>query len=261
MSIDDSSRSSARRRNDQDFREGGWERNPVDVRNGGPCPTPRDWFTTRWRSVTIRNACVTSSPAGATAERPVLGVSATRWRAGPTHPTRSSSRGMSRCRTDLRAIDPFGHLITTSFWSKTGPEQYWGLTNIDIVQTHCYTNDDNNVAEAVRALPFASVGAVSQATHLRRVRHPQPRSTGRQGPPGLGHPNNSLGAGLTSFAAGGPMPWWHENYVDPLDLYFHFTTLSRFTHDLPLGSVRWTMLETTPPEIRRREPAAKTATP
>ena len=28
--------------------------------------------------------------------------------------------------------------------------------------------------------------------------------------------HNSLWAGLTSFAAGGPMPWWHEHYIDPL---------------------------------------------
>ena len=29
----------------QDFRERGWDRNPFNVRNGGPCRTPAEWFT------------------------------------------------------------------------------------------------------------------------------------------------------------------------------------------------------------------------
>ena len=32
------------------------------------------------------------------------------------------------------------------------------------------------------------------------------------------------------------MPWWHENYIDPLNLYFHFTALAQFAKDLPLGT-------------------------
>ena len=44
------------------------------------------------------------------------------------------------------------------------------------------------------------------------------------------------------------MPWWHENYIDPLDLYFHFTSVANFSRDLPLGTARWAMLETNTPE-------------
>ena len=31
------------------------------------------------------------------------------------------------------------------------PQEFWALPNIDIVQTHCYTNTDENVGEAVHA--------------------------------------------------------------------------------------------------------------
>jgi endo-1,4-beta-mannosidase len=86
----------------------------------------------------------------------------------------------------LRSIDPFGHLITTSFWSKTGPEEYWQLENIDIVQTHCYTNDDSNVAEAVRrycctrgsGLP----SRISSASSVSAAIRPRPTRTPRAGP-------------------------------------------------------------------------------
>ncbi len=57
------------------------------------------------------------------------------------------------------------------------------------------------------------------------------------------------------------MPWWHENYIDPLDLYFHFTALADFTKDLPLGTARWEPLETAPPEFvdKSRQPETRDA--
>jgi hypothetical protein len=61
--------------------------------------------------------------------------------------------------------------------------------------------------------------------------------------------HNALWAGLFSFCAGGPMPWWHENYLDKLNLYFHFTALANFSQGLPLGTARWERLATTPPEF------------
>ena len=155
----------------------------------------------------------------------------------------------------LRSIDPFGHLITTSFWSKTGPEQYWGLENIDIVQTHCYTNDDDNVAEAVRRYCLHQWERFPKPHIFGEFGIRSHASTADKDPQGWAI-HNSLWAGLTSFAAGGPMPWWHENYIDPLDLYFHFTSLSRFTQDLPLGSVRWDDAGNHAAGVRRREPAA-----
>ena len=45
------------------------------------------------------------------------------------------------------------------------------------------------------------------------------------------------------------MPWWHEDYLDKLDLYFHFTALANFTKDLPLGTARWQPLATALPEF------------
>ena len=232
----------------QDFRKEGWQRNPFNARNDGPCETPRDWFTDeaakRFYRKRLRYTVARwgYSPNVLCWE---FGNEMEGWADSPDEVKLPWHREMSDY---LRSIDPFGHLITTSFWSKTGPEAYWDLENIDIVQTHCYTNNDNNVAEAVRdyclhqwkrfAKPhiFGEFGIRSHAT------------TADKDPEGWAI-HNSLWAGLTSFAAGGPMPWWHENYIDPLNLYFHFTSLSHFSKDLPLGSERWTMLETTTPQF------------
>jgi hypothetical protein len=44
------------------------------------------------------------------------------------------------------------------------------------------------------------------------------------------------------------MPWWHENYIEPLDLYFHFTAIARFVKDLPFGTAHWEQVSVRAPE-------------
>ena len=241
----------------QDFREAGWERNPFNVKNGGPCKTPRDWFTNedakRYYRKRLRYTVARwgYSPNVLCWE---FGNEMEGWAGAPDEVKLPWHKEMADY---LRFIDPFEHLITTSFWSKTGPEAYWELENIDIVQTHCYTNDDANVAEAVRRYCLDQWERFPKPHVFGEFGIRSHSSTAEKDPRGWAV-HNALWAGLGSFAAGGPMPWWHENYLDPLDLYFHFTSLARFTSDLPLGSARWEMLQTTtefvdgsrPPETR-----------
>lgn len=134
----------------QDFREGGWERNPYNVKNGGPCQTAGDWFTNETaRQLYQKRLRYTVARWGYSPS--VLcwefGNEFEGWADSPNEIKLPWHKEMADY---LRSLDPFGHLITTSFWSNTGPEEFWQLGNIDIVQTHCYTNDDNNVAEPVR---------------------------------------------------------------------------------------------------------------
>jgi len=35
------------------------------------------------------------------------------------------------------------------------------------------------------------------------------------------------------------MPWWHENYIEPNDLYFHFKAIRNFVTGLPFGTESW----------------------
>jgi len=232
----------------QDFRLQGWEKNPFNAANGGPCRSPADWFT---------------SPAAKTLYKKRLRYTVARWGYSPNvlcwefgnefegwanSPNEIKLPWHREMSDYLRAIDPFGHLITTSFWSKTGPEEFWALKNIDIVQTHCYTNDDGNVAEAVRRYSLHQWERFDKPHVFGEFGIRSHSTTADKDPQGWAI-HNSLWSGLFSFCAGGPMPWWHERYIDKLDLYFHFTALSRFADGLPLGTARWTLLETSAPQF------------
>jgi len=233
----------------QDFRQQGWEVNPFNAKRGGPCQTPADWFTNETaRKLYRKRLRYTVARWGYSPN--VLcwefGNEMEGWANSPDTIKLPWHKEMSDY---LRSIDPFGHLITTSFWSKTGPEEYWKLKNIDIVQTHCYTNDDANVADRVRNYCLHQWERFSKPHIFGEFGIRSHASTADKDPEGWAI-HNSLWAGLFSFSAGGPMPWWHENYLDKLDLYFHFTALANFTADLPLGTARWEPLETTTPEYQ-----------
>jgi len=244
----------------QDFREGGWMRNPFNAKNGGPCKTAGQWFTNETARKLYKNRLRYTVARWGYSPHILCWEFGNEFEGWDQSPDRIKLPWHKEMSDHLRAIDPFGHLITTSFWSNTGPEDFWRLPNIDIVQTHCYTNDDGNVAEPVRryclhqwqrfAKPhvFGEFGIRSHST------------TADKDPEGWGI-HNALWAGLTSFSAGGPMPWWHEDYIDPLDLYFHFTSIARFTKDLPLGTEKWEPLETAGPEFvdRSRPPQTRDA--
>jgi len=244
----------------QDFREEGWPRNPFNAKNGGPCKSPGDWFTNQTaRDFYKKRLRYTVARWGYSPHVFCweFGNEFEGWDQSPDAIKLPWHREMSDY---LRSIDPFRHLITTSFWSNTGPEAFWKLKNIDIVQTHCYTNDDGNVAEPVRRYSLHQWQRFAKPHVFGEFGIRSHASTADKDPKGWGI-HNALWAGLGSFAAGGPMPWWHENYIDPLDLYFHFTAIARFTKDLPLGTEKWEPLETAGPEFvdKSRPPETRDA--
>ncbi len=231
----------------QDFREGGWERNPFNAKNGGPCETVAEWFTNETAKDYYRKRLRYTVARWGYSPHVLcweFGNEFEGWADSPNEIKLPWHREMADY---LRSIDPFDHLITTSFWGHTGPPEFWALDDIDIVQTHLYTNNDGNSAEPVRRFCLHQweafdkphiFGEFGIRSHGFRADHD---------PEGWGL-HNSMWVGMCSLAAGAPMPWWHENYIDKLDLYFHFTSIADFAADLPFGTATWRPLRTSPPE-------------
>ncbi len=225
----------------QDFLEGGWARNPYNAANGGPCATPAEWFTDetarRWYRKRLRY----------TVARWAWSPSVLCWEFGnefegwPETPLESKIAWHREMAPYLAELDPYDHPITTSWWGSTGPEPCWRIPELGIVQTHCYTNDDANVAERVRAYCLHQWETYDKPHIFGEFGIRSHETTADKDPQGWAL-HNAGWAAVTSGACGVPMPWWHENYIDPLDLYFHFTAIARFTRDLPFGTARWSQL-------------------
>lgn len=236
----------------QDFRSANnWSRNPFNAANGGPCAKPADFFTDATAKELYRKRLRYTVARWGYSPNVLcweFGNEIEGWEGSTDEQKLPWTREMSE---HLRGLDPFGHMITTSFWGHTGPPDYWELPDIDIVQTHLYTNNDGNVAEPVRQMSLLQWNSFAKPHIFGEFGINARGGFEKTDPQGWGI-HNGLWAGLTSFCAGGPMPWWHENYIEPFDLYFHFTAIANFSKNLPLGTTRWEPLETTQPEFQDR---------
>jgi len=231
----------------QDFREDGWKANPFNQANGGPCATVSDWFTNDQARALYKKR---------------LRYTIARWSYSPNvlcwefgnefegWADTTEERKIAWHRemaTYLAPLDPYRHLITTSWWSKTGPEACWQIPEMDIVQTHCYTNNDANVAEQVRDYGLHQWSRFEKPHVFGEFGIRSHSTTADKDPKGWAL-HNANWASVCSGCCGIPMPWWHEKYIEPQDLYFHFTAIANFVRDVPFGTTKWEQVTTAPAE-------------
>jgi hypothetical protein len=227
----------------QDFREGGWGANPFNLANGGPCKTPGDWFTDATARRHYRNRLRYTVARWAASPQVLCWEFGNEFEGWADTSQEALLAWHKEMAAYLRSIDPYRHPITTSFWSKTGPEVFWQIPEIDIVQTHCYTNNDANVAEQVREYCLHQWRTFQKPHIFGEFGIRSHDTTADKDPKGWAL-HNAFWSAVASGCDGLPMPWWHENYIDPLNLYGHFTAIRRFTDGLPFGTAAWRQIDT-----------------
>lgn len=124
----------------------------------------------------------------------------------------------------LRRLDPWKHLITTSFADSNGREVIDRLPQIEFSQTHHYGSRD--------------ISSVLTFFQRKKEAYGKPHLVGEFGAGAMGEDPHvdptgiALHSGIWSTvmdgSAGTAMLWWWDNHIHPHDLYFHFAALSRF---------------------------------
>ncbi|MDW8321386.1 MAG: DUF5060 domain-containing protein [Armatimonadota bacterium] len=124
----------------------------------------------------------------------------------------------------LRRLDPWKHLITTSFADSNGREVIDRLLQIDYTTTHNYGSRDTS-----SALTFF---------HRKKEVYGKPHYVAEFGAGAMGEDphvdptgialHSGIWSTLLDGAAGTAMLWWWDNHIHPHDLYYHFAALSRF---------------------------------
>lgn len=231
----------------QDFREGGWQVNPYRRANGGPCDTVADWFTNEAARALYRKRLRYTVARWGYSPNVLCWEFGNEFEGWADTPEETKITWHREMAAYLAKLDPYRHLITSSWWSHTGPEACWRIPEIDLVQTHCYTNNDANVAEQVRQFCLHQWQTHAKP-HLFGEFGIRSHDTTEDKDPSGWSIHNANWAALCSGCVGIPMPWWHENYIDPLNLYFHFTAIARFAKGLPFGTERWQQVPVGPLE-------------
>lgn len=205
-----------------------WADSPYNAANGGPVATPaafltdpaaRALFKRRLRYLVARWGAATNLQAWELwneADLVASGAAMNAWHV--------------EMADELRALDPYDHLISTSRASANASAAYWSLPQIDFTQVHLYSFP----------LPYDLPSVAEPLLRQHRSAHAKPTLLGEYGvdyrgpaetiendPEGVGF-HQGLWIGLLAGGFGTGMSWWWDNVVDPEDLYFHFGPVARF---------------------------------
>lgn len=214
-----------------------WEEGPHNRRNGGPLDYPGQYWTdptaekvalAKMRYVVARYG---SDPAVFAWE---FWNEADLTRDFPIPAARSWHAKMA---TALRALDPYGHLITTSFSAPAGVKEIDLLGELDFLQTHAYVTED-----------IVNPVAVQQS---RKGGWGKPHLLGEVGADYRGptakdlrgyEVHDPLWAAIGTASSGSSMAWWWDTGTDPKGWYPLYGALSRFVEgiDFPREGFRQT---------------------
>jgi len=151
-------------------------------------------------------------------------------------------RWTTEMAAELRRLDPYRHLVTNTLAAYTDWPEFWASPALDFVQLHSYIQPD---WEPTPKQYDAAALVLDQAEDFYQFRKPFLIAEYGFHPSGSEnrlnrldrtaiHLHNALWASCLSGAAGAPMLWWWDNYVEPNDLYYHYRALGRF-----LAGVDW----------------------
>jgi len=245
----------------QDFREE-WGENSYYIKLGGPCKTPLDYFRdinarklykNRLRYIAARWSAYPNVLAwefmnemegveGSDKNRPVV----TKW--------------ITEMSKVLQNYDPYNHPISSSLWTTAGWPELWKLSEMDFVQSHFYANTPMDMAQEVENICNQKHSEYPDKLHLfGEYGIMSGDGTAKSDPMGV-HLHNGNWAGLMSGSASVPVSWWHESYIDPLNLYNVYKGIANFISDeKDLAKQTWKPLnaaisyEDTPEQTTYRE--------
>jgi hypothetical protein len=226
---------------------GWWERNPYNAANGGSAATPADFFRDaeakrlfrqRLRYIVARWGYSSSLFAWELWNE---------WDQTTGYDSALMAAWHREMARYLRDLDPWQHLITTSFGNTTGDPAVDGLAETEFVQSHQYGATD--VAGAVSAVCLEKARTYGKP-HLFAELGADTGGRLERNPVILGSVlHDGLWASMLSRGAGSAMVWWWDS-VERNELYDAFSAAVAFAAD-----VDWVKENLQPAATRVRFPA------
>lgn len=210
-----------------------WNDSPYNASNGGPCQNTWGFFTdteakkmtkNRYRYIVARWGYARSIQSWEL-------FNEVNWTDNFNQHLTKVQDWHAEMASYLKAIDPYNHIVTTSFADAEQDPVTWMDPNMDMTQTHYYINTAN--------IERALVNGVR--TYLEEFE--KPTLTGEFGlggnpnlanadPDGI-HFHNGMWGPLFGGGMGVGMTWWWDVYINPRDLYYHFAPISIVTNEIP----------------------------
>jgi hypothetical protein len=229
-----------------------WTDSPYNAANGGPATRPADFFTNtqcerlyrqRLRYLVARYSAFTSAFCWEF------------WNE-QTFTNVPISPAWTKAMADyLQSIDPYHHLISTSFGSNDQAE-VWRMPEINLVQEHEYPGsgiaDGGPIfaSEVYLDRQFDKPCLIAEAGIDFRGPDGQYDTSAQ-----ATNFHNGLWSTMMVGSAGGAMLWWWDNYVEPGNLWNTFAGAARFSSHIDWAQAHFEPLAV---EALKTHPGAET---
>lgn len=217
-----------------------WNESPYNAANGGPAQNTWDFFTNTTAKNHVKNR-LRYIIARWGYSRNIMSwelFNEVDWTNQFEQRKADVANWHSEMAAFLKDNDPYEHLVTTSYAHDNNDPAVWHNPDIDFTQTHYYINIPN----LERAL---SNGIKRYLTDYQKPTLTAEFGLGDSGsglstldPNGI-HIHNSLWASLFSGGMGSAMTWWWDNYIDPLNLYYHFSPIATIAQNIPFKDAQF----------------------
>ncbi|MFK7921464.1 MAG: DUF5060 domain-containing protein [Bacteroidia bacterium] len=217
-----------------------WNDSPYNVANGGPCQNTAEFFTNqiaidhtknRYRYIVARWGY----------SRAIMSwelFNEVEWTDNYDQIRSDVALWHADMAQYIKSIDPYQHLITTSFAKSENDPLIWGNTDFDFTQTHYYLNSPN-IERVLGGGIKSYLDEYGKPTMNGEFGIGLSSTLPQVDPDGI-HIHNGLWGTLFSGAMGTGMTWWWDIYVEVSDLYYHFDAVAKVTADIPLKDKQFT---------------------
>lgn len=204
-----------------------WSENPYNIKNGGPCKKPIDFFTDKTAKKFFKNR---------------LRYIIARWGYSPNilawelwnEITFIDDLDLDKdavwhkeMAQFIKEIDPAKHLVTTSYagtlYDYSLNKKVWEIPQIDFTQFHMYTPD---IVEALNGA-YLLMSSFNKPYFVAEAGSGTEEGVDKEDPDG-GNIHAALWSQFVVPSAGNAMPWWWDSYIHPKKLYYHWKALANF---------------------------------
>jgi len=210
-----------------------WNESPYNATNGGPCANTWDFFTNATAKAHTKNR-IRYIVARWGYARSVMCwelFNEVVWTDQFDARKSDIAAWHHEMATFIKDIDPYHHLITTSYGGELDDPEVWSDTAIDFTQTHIYLNS-SNIEKALAGAERAHLNAFQKPTLVGEFGLGGNSDLANEDPDGI-HIHNSLWGSLFGGGLGTGMTWWWDNYIHPKDLYYHFQPVTEVADVIP----------------------------
>ncbi len=221
-----------------------WRMNPYNAANGGPAKNQNDFFTDN----AARNAY--KQRLGYIVARYASFPNIAAWEfwneidnVGSTFKEADMIEWHRIIGKELRELDPYGRLVTTSLTSDVYPT-LWSKAKLDLVQSHAYNTSNPGPDFAERARKFRKSEGKPYLVGEYGVDFRGPNIESDPKSRGL---KQALWGSLLGGGAGTAQSWWWET-LDAMNIYPMYRSVATFAKAAPIGSKGWGPMDVSAPE-------------